>query len=98
GRAVLLVERLAAVDAVPAVERVQVAGYERVVVRVHDGDRLAAAVADDAVEADLVEAVGVADLGRRQGGRRPAVFEAFQAEDGAAGIVREARCHWAGSE
>src|SRR5262249_23554805 len=52
------------------VELVQVVGDGRVVEGVHDGDGLARAVAHDAAgEGDLVEAVGVADLGRRVAGR-----------------------------
>jgi hypothetical protein len=59
-------------EAVGAVEGRQVAGDVRVVVGIDDADGHAAAVAGDQavggiLEPDAVEAVGVADLGRREG-------------------------------
>src|SRR5207249_700002 len=52
------------------VEVVQVAGDVRVVIGVHDGDRLALAVGDDGpdggVDANVIHAIRVADLSRRQ--------------------------------
>ena len=46
------------------VERLQITFDRRVISDVDNGDRLAGAVADDATEADRVDAVGRLDLGR----------------------------------
>ena len=56
------------------VERVQVGLDVRVVVGIDDGDRLAAAVARDAIESDVVKSICLLDLRRRvrPGGRAAA--------------------------